>query len=105
MADCGQTADEWHRQQEAEHGQARHGLHDVREADERRGQTGAPGGEDAERQPDGDRDEGRNGDEQHVLRQQHRQLPAMRNPERQQATHRVLSNTTFNASLDRLGMP
>ncbi len=81
------AADERHRQQEAEHRQARNRLDDVGDADQRRRQPGTPRREDAERHADGHGDRGRDRHEQHVLADQRRQLVLMSEPEPDDVGH------------------
>ena len=81
------AADERHGQQEAEHRQARNRLHDVREADDRRAHPRPARGKHTERNADGDRRQRGHGHERHMLRQQRRQLGAMRRPEKKKPGH------------------
>ena len=81
------AADERHRQQEAEHREARHRLDDVRDGHERRREPGAASREDAERHAHRHGDGGRDGHEQHVLADQRGQLLSMREPEADDVRH------------------
>ena len=93
------AADERHREQEPEHRQARDRLDGVGHAHERRGEPRPPGREDAERHTQRDRDGSRDGHEQHVLADQHRQLLPVRQPELEERRHGAAPSRSRGATV------